>query len=404
MTIYNYVALKENKETVQGKINAPNIRVARAKIRELNLLPISILEETKVNFFTKSTEVVNLPALSMKDKINFTSTFNTLTQAGVPIMEALIFIENDSDTKKIKMVTKEIRRQIIAGSTFADTIAKYPHVFGTLYIGLAKAGEDSGELEKTLGRVITLLKKQQETNGKVISALIYPMFVVVLAIGVITVMLAFVFPKFKDIFEELEAELPLCTQLCLDAGDFLTKYWYYVIAFWVIFIIGCIYAFKTPSIRKILDRIVLKIPLFSQIITAANFANFTAVLQISYDAGIPIVDCLYLAIASLTNDFIKTSLEKGIVKVQQGTSLSAALKSTGIVPKMILFMIATGEQSGRLGELLEYCCEYIEKELDKIIDTLTRLIEPVLLVVLGGIVLFMAMSLYLPLFQSYSKM
>ena len=155
--------------------------------------------------------------------------------------------------------------------------------------------------------------------------------------------------------------------------------------------------------RNILDKVVLKIPLISNLIMYSNYSNFMSVLSVSYDAGIPVVDCLHLAVITLTNSVLRNKMSSAIVKVQQGLQVSQALKSTKIVPKMLLFMIATGEQSGRLGDMLEKGVNFLDKTLDGIIDTITKMIEPIMLLVIGSIVLVMALALYLPLFQSYMQ-
>lgn len=405
MAIYNYVALKNNKDIVKGKVEAEDLRDAREKVRNLGFLPTKVYEE-KLGSDNKKEAAVSvkggqMKTLGLSEKMEFTSTLQILAQSGIPMIESLMFIENDAAKLKIRLVAKELRRQIMAGATFADTIAKYPNQFGQIYIGLCKAGEDSGELEKTLGRLLELLTKQANISGKVIGTLMYPMFVIVLAVIIVLVMLMFVFPVFKDMFDGMGKELPWITQTLMDIGLFLKKFWYLVP-----FILGSvtasiIFLFKwEPSKRKI-DEFTLKVPLLSDLIQYSNFANFVAVMQVAYDAGVPIVECLYLSNLTLTNFTLKEKIEKSTGMVQQGQHLSVALRTTGSVPKMILFMIATGEQSGRLGEMLLQATRYIDKKLDDIIDTMTKMIEPLMLIVIGSIVLTLALALYLPLFGSY---
>lgn len=405
MAIYNYVALKNNKDIVKGKVEAEDLRDAREKVRNLGFLPTKVYEE-KLGSDNKKEAAVSvkdgqMKTLGLSEKMEFTSTLQILAQSGIPMIESLMFIENDAAKLKIRLVAKELRRQIMAGATFADTIAKYPNQFGQIYIGLCKAGEDSGELEKTLGRLLELLTKQANIRGKVIGTLMYPMFVIVLAVIIVLVMLMFVFPVFKDMFDGMGKELPWITQTLMDIGLFLKKFWYLVP-----FILGSvtasiIFLFKwEPSKRKI-DEFTLKVPLLSDLIQYSNFANFVAVMQVAYDAGVPIVECLYLSNLTLTNFTLKEKIEKSTGMVQQGQHLSVALRTTGSVPKMILFMIATGEQSGRLGEMLLQATRYIDKKLDDIIDTMTKMIEPLMLIVIGSIVLTLALALYLPLFGSY---
>lgn len=381
------------------------MREARESIRSLGFIPTKVYEEkTKSEEDSeKKTEVKGgkIKKLGLQDRMDFTSTLQILAQSGIPIIESLMFIENDAAKLKVRLVAKELRRQIMAGATFADTIAKYPDQFGQIYIGLVKAGEDSGELEKTLQRLLELLGKEAAIRGKVIGTLMYPMFVIVLAVIIVLVMLMFVFPVFKEMFDGMGKDLPWITATLMSAGIFLKTYW-----FFVPIILGSIAGFFTfimrwqPSKRKI-DEFVLKVPLLCDLIQYSNFANFVAVMQVAYDAGVPIIECLYLANVTLTNYTLKTKIETATLKVQQGQHLSIALRSTRVMPKMILFMIATGEQSGRLGDMLLQATNFIDKKLDGIIDTMTKMIEPIMLIVIGSIVLTLALALYLPLFSSY---
>lgn len=397
MTIFNYVALRNQSEIVNGKIEAEDVKQAREAIMALGLLPTKVFsEDTKV-----SAPKVRLSPLSLQELIDFTGTFRTLIQTGVPIIEGLVFLEKDAVSSRIRLLAREIRKQVIAGATFADTVSKYQEIFGSIYVGLTKAGEDSGEMEKTLDRLTALLKKQAAIRGRVIGTLIYPCFVIILAAIVVTVMLMFVFPAFKEMFEQSGAKLPFFTQVCIDLGEFLKKFWYLTLMAPVLIGFLIYTAFKNQTSRKILDEFFLKVPLIGDMLKYANFSNFITVMHVAYEAGIPIVDCLHLGNLTIDNFTIKNKITDAIGKVQQGTHLSTALRTANIMPGMVLFMIATGEQTGKLGELLQQCVEFLDKKLDDIIDTLTKMIEPFMLIVIGSIVMFLALALYLPLFQSY---
>ena len=397
MTIYNYKALKDNNEVVGGKIEADDIKTARENIRKLGLIPTKVFEESEKVAAAK----VKLSPLSLQELIDFTSTFQTLIQTGVPLIEGLVFLEKDAVSSRIRLLAREIRKQVIAGATFADTVAMYKEIFGNIYVGLSRAGEDSGEMEKTMGRLVDLLKKQAAIKSKVIGTLIYPCFVILLAIVVVTVMIMFVFPAFRDMFETAGADLPIFTKICIQLGDFMKANWAVVLIVFVAIIASIITAFKNEVSRKIIDELLLRVALIGDMLKYANFSNFITVMYVAYEAGIPIVDCLYLGNLTLDNWTLRNAISDSITKVQQGTHLSVALRSTKVLPSMVLFMIATGEQTGRMGEMLHQSVLYLDKELDKIIDALTRMIEPLMLLLIGGIVLFLALALYLPLFQSY---
>lgn len=407
MAIYNYTALKDKVEMVKGKIEAEDLREARDNVRQLGFLPVKVEPEVKIdeatnaNAVDKIGQVNKIPNMKLQDKIDFTSTLQILAQSGIPIIESLLFIEKDAAKLRLRLVAAELRRQIMNGGTFADTVAKYQEQFGQIYIGLCKAGEDSGELEKTLERLLELLNKQAAIKSKVIGTLMYPIFVIVLAVLIVLVMLIFVFPVFKDMFEQQGKDLPFITAFLMDIGLFLRHQWYLVPLILGSVVGGIMFAFKWPRTRHKIDEYVLKIPVFGEFMKFSDFSNFIAVLQVAYDAGVPIVECLHLANLTLVNYILHTKVITATTAVQQGQHLSTALKMTKVMPSMLLFMIATGEQSGRLGDMLLQATRYIDKQLDTFIDTLTKMIEPIMLIVIGSIVLVLALALYLPLFGSY---
>ena len=407
MAIFTYTALKDNKITVTGRIEARDIAEARRKIRQMNLLPTSIMDieaaDNKKGGFSSLKNVGKITALSLKEKIDFTSTLEMLTSTGIPIIEALLFIEQNSDSSRVRTMTHSFRKEIIGGTTLGETLEKYRDIFGRVYIGLVKAGEDSGELDKTLTRMLELLKKQDAVKGKVIGALVYPTIVVLLAIVAVLIMLIFVFPAFQEMFNNLGKELPPITQFCMNAGTFMKEYWIACLLGTAITIFILTTLYKQPSIRNRIDALVLHIPILSKMLKYSNFSNFIAVLQVSYEAGIPIVDCLFLANLTMDNYLLKTTIMDAATKVQQGMHLSTALKNANQVPTMMTFMIATGEQSGRLGDSLYHCVTYIDKELDATIDNFTKLIEPMLMVGIGILVAILGLALYLPLFQAYQQ-
>ena len=409
MAIYNYTALKEgSNELVKGKVEASDMRGARQAVRELGLIATDIVEEG--NFVVEQKKkkekksAGKMPKLGLAEQIDFTSTMQILSAAGIPIIESLMFIETDSAKLRIRQVAAELRRQIMNGGTFAGTVAKYPEQFGQVYIGLVKAGEDSGELEKTLERLLELLNKQAAIRSKVTGTLMYPVFVILLAGFIIIVMLVFVFPVFKDMFDSMGMQLPMITRVLMSAGLFMKKNWIGIPLVITAICMFISFLFKWKPSRWKIDAFALKIPIITDLLQYSNFANFISVMQVAYDAGVPILECLTLSNLTLTNHTLESRVVEATAKVRQGQHLSAALRSTRTMPKMILFMIATGEQSGRLGDMLGQAVSYIDKQLDGIIDVMTKMIEPIMLVVIGTIVLVLAAALYLPLFASYMGM
>ena len=398
MPTYNYRALKRGRDVVKGTIEAIDAKDAREKVRKMGLIPTDITDASAGK--SSGSDVKILP-MSLTARIEFISTLQILLQSGIPAVESLMFMEVEAAKKKIRDTAKVLRTQVMGGASFADVLTRYPNVFGYVMIGLVKAGEEAGELEKTLGRIKELLQKQADTKGKVISTLMYPCFVIALATIIVLIMLLFVFPTFKEMFENQGKELPLITSVLINVGEYLkTNWWVLIVGFIVLAITITIITTWQPT-KRILDKVSLKVPLINSMLISANFSNFLSVVQVAYDAGIPVVDCLHLGVVTLTNTLLRDKMTDSIVKVQQGQQISVAMKMTKVVPKMLLLMISTGEQSGRLGEMLGNAVNYLDKILDDIIDTLTKMIEPIMLLVIGSIVLVLALALYLPLFQSY---
>ena len=411
MKTYKYFAIKKDGTKVEGKIEANNEKEARAAIVALKLFPTRIINPddsvyTETAVRKKQAEErrqVRLGKLSSREKIDFTMTIQTLLKAGVPLIEALVFLETDTNSSRMKTISAELRRQIIAGSSFADVVARYPQIFDSLYTGLVKAGEESGELDVTLERMSGLLKKQDDLKNKVIGVLVYPCIVLIFAALIVLVMLTFVFPKFAEMYEGMGAQLPWITQTCIDAGKFIAEYWMLLPIVGGAIYWGIKLLFQWQPFKRRLDIFLLSLPLVRDFVKLAEFSNFISVMLVSYEAGVPIVDCLYLANYTVGNTVLRDAIDKARVRVQQGANLSASLKATDVMPPILLFMVSTGEQSGKLGDMLGKASEYIDNQLDRVIEMLTKFIEPLMLVVIGAVVLVMALALYLPLFQSYSN-
>ena len=267
---------------------------------------------------------------------------------------------------------------------------------------MIRAGEESGELDMTLDRLVELMKKQAALKKKVIGVMTYPAIVVTLAFLVVLVMLIVVFPSFKDLYANLGAELPVPTKICMGAGEFMKKNWHITLIGIIAFISAIISLFRWEVSKRIIDKYVLEIPVLSKFVQFVELSNFISVLLVVYEAGIPLVDCFYMGNLTIKNFTMNEAVNKATKLIQQGTQVSSAMKTTKVFPNMVLFMISTGEQSGNLEEMLRQIGEYIDNTLAEVIDLLTSLMEPLLMVVIGGLVLFLALALYLPMFQTYA--
>lgn len=402
MAKYIYSALKTNNQIVKGEIEALNPREAREKIRELGFIPTKVYTETAFaapmpqehsdNADVQYREVTHL---SLQEKIIFTSELEVLLSSGIPILEALQSIEYNSPKWKLKEICIRLRTGIMSGMTFAQALSSfYGKVFGPVYTGLIKTGEDAGELEATLQRMLVLLRKQDRIKGKIISASIYPGVLILMMLGLLILFSKFVFPAFMGVFAFNGASLPPLASLLVGICSFAGNFW------WLLIIcLGAICAalcslFKNPQFKSKWDAFILEIPVVSDFIKYINLSNFMTVLHISYDAGLPIMSGLELSNKTVGNYTIKKKIFDAVNLVRSGKTLSEAFQRTGAIPGALMTMIATGEKSGTLGKMFHDAADVIDKKVDMALDAMTKLFEPALIVIMGGIVLFIAAAFY----------
>ncbi len=403
MAKYKYNALKSNNNIINGEIEASNPREAREKIRELGFLPTKIyLEQSQesqqysdlISEKVNSSQI-NVSHLSLQEKIMFTSELEVLLSSGIPIVEALQSIANNTPKIKIKTVCEKIKDGILSGMTFAQALESfYGKVFGPVYTGLVKTGENAGELETTLDRMLLLLRKQDSIKGKIINASIYPAILIILMLGLLILFSKFVFPAFMGVFAFNGDELPFLASMLVGICSFVEHFW------WLLIIgvgaaCGAVSSlFKNYQFKSRWDDFILKIPVVSDFIKYINLSNFLTVLHISYDAGLPIMSGLELSNETVGNHTIKGKISNSISIVKRGKSLTEAFQATDAIPHALLTMIATGEKSGTLGKMLHDAAVVIDKKVDMALEAMTKMFEPTVIVIMGGVVLFVAVAFY----------
>ncbi len=402
MAKYKYSALKNNNNIINGEIEASNPREAREKIRELGFLPTKIyLEQSNeinqnVDFDVDTKNVqINVSRLSLQEKIMFTSELEVLLSSGIPIIEALQSIANNTPKQKIKTVCEKIKDGILSGMTFAQALESfYGKVFGPVYTGLVKTGENAGELDVTLSRMLLLLRKQDRIKGQIINASIYPAILIIIMFGLLVLFSKVVFPAFMGVFAFNGAELPFLASMLVGICSFVEHFW------WLIIIaIGAVCGaasslFKNYQFKSKWDEFILNVPIVSDFIKYINLSNFLTVLHISYDAGLPIMSGLELSNGTVGNYSIKRKINKSLSMVRNGKSLTESFQCTDAIPHALLTMIATGEKSGTLGKMFHDAAEVIDKKVDMALEAMTKMFEPLLIVILGGVILFVAIAFY----------
>jgi type IV pilus assembly protein PilC len=411
MAIFLHTSIKNGSERIHGKIEADSQQEARELLRRQGFMPVKVEEEGKTlsqaggqGQKKKPLKKIKIKKLSMREQIDFTNILYTFAKSGISLVESLFFIEINSESRNIQNLSIELRKLVLAGGGLSEAISKFPESFDQVYVGLVRAGEESGELQATLKRLSYLLDKQDKLKSKVISTLSYPVFVIILAMIVVTIMLMFVFPTFKGMYDQMGVTLPLITTIMMSIGLFLKTYWYSVPLIFASAIGSVYYLFTWPASKKILDEVGLNIPVFEKFLRFTSLSNFITAMTVSFEAGVTLVDSLLFANLTVTNIVLHDALKKVAVDVQYGQSLTSALKASKALPGIVMCMISTGEESGALGEMLEMAGTYVDDQVDRIVDILSKMMEPLLFLVIGVIVLVLALSLYLPLFKAYASM
>ena len=335
-----------------------------------------------------------------KDISIFSRQISTMLNAGVPLVQALEIISTASENEKFQKLISKIRTDVESGSNFADTLRQHPVHFDELYCNLVEAGEEAGVLDTVLDTIATYKERIEEIKGKVNKALYYPTAVVAVAIGVSALLLIKVIPQFESIFEGFGAELPAFTQLIVSLSNSLVEFGYlYFLA-----IIGGVIAIvmakkRSTRFQHFLDRMALKIPVVGGILRKAALARFARTLGITFAAGVPLVEALRTVSGATGNEVYREAVMRVREDVAAGHQLQLAMQQTNVFPSMVVQMTAIGEEAGSLDQMLQKVAEFYEEEVNNAVDALSSLLEPVIILIVGGLIGSMVIAMYLPIFK-----
>lgn len=412
MASFHYEALKmSDRSKISGVINADNEREARELLREQDLIPtklktikdgMGLMRGRKINPVQAVMDL--MMGVGAKEKIAFTRNIGMMIRSGIPLTESLLYFENYATNQKFKMIVTQIRRDIMSGLSFSQALAKHKKIFNDVYINVTKAGERSGELDQTMARLTDLMMKAEKLKMKIIAASAYPVIVLGIVALVLLLMFILVLPTFADIYEKLGVPLPWITTMMIEISHLLKDDWYITFPIIIMAAFGVFKWSQSPMGKSIIDRLVLKVPVLGELVQFSQNSHFISTFYVSFSAGIPITDALYLASQTVTHTQIRASYMQVNQKIQVGQRLAHALANTGYVPEIVLLMISSGEESGDLDKMLESSFEYLEDEVEHKIEVLTSMLEPIMLLFVGGIVGVVALSIYLPLFSMYEFM
>ena len=382
---------KGNKS--KGEVSGTNLALVKAQLRKQGIIPNKVKKKPKPLF--GGSKKITPFEIAM-----FTRQMATMMKAGVPLVQSFDIVTDGLENQGLRELVSAVRNDIASGTSFANALRRHPKHFDDLYCNLVDSGEKAGALETMLARIATYLEKTEILKKKVKKAMTYPAAIVVVAIIVTAILLVKVVPQFESLFQGFGAELPAFTQFIVAISDWMQKWWFIVL----LGIIGFIYLFKEAIRRSqrfsdIIDKYVLKLPVVGEILDKSAVAKFGRVLSTTFAAGVPLVDALESVAGATGNAVYRDAVMKIRDDVSSGTQLQASMKTTGVFPVMAVQLTSIGEESGSLDEMLEKVADHYESVVDDMVDNLTALMEPMIMVVLGVLVGGLIIGMYLPIFQ-----
>jgi len=377
-------------------MDAENEQVVVRRLRDMGYHPIEVTEnaERQKSFLTKP-----LGRVRQSDVTVMFQQLSRLIRAGLPLLRSLRTLRRQAENSRMREIIDQLHTGVQQGRTFAECLSEHPKVFPEMYASMVAAGETGGMLEEVLERLAMFSEKEQHLKGKVISSLIYPCFLVFAGLSAAFILLSFVFPRFVDLFEEFDAELPAPTRLLIVMCEFMESYWLAILVAIAGLVVGLVQYRRTSAGRMAIDRGVLRVPLIGVLILRAQVANFARTLGTLVDNGVPILKALRVTEATLTNRAIGAQIDVIHAAVIDGSSLHESLDRAEYFPPMAVSMMAIGEESGMLGDVSRQIADTYDEEVDRAIKNVTTMLEPALILVMGVFVGFLVISMLLPMFQ-----
>jgi type IV pilus assembly protein PilC len=395
MPFYVYKAKAKSGRSLKGEMEAPNLEMAESALRRkgytdirAKVKPKDILEGTFLE-----------GSVGSKDMVIFSRQFATMINSGVPILQALQVMCEQTENPKLRRILHEVRNDIEGGSSLFDALKKHEEIFDDLYTNMVNAGEAGGILDVILDRLAAYIEKAARLKAKVKGAMTYPSVVLVVAMLVIVVILVFVIPTFEKMFEEFGGALPGPTQLVINMSQFVQGNWLVLVLCVVAFFIGFKYFLKWEKGRILFDRWILFTPVFGPLLRKVAVARFSRTLSTMVSSGVPILQALDIVARTSGNKTVELGVLEAKKSISEGQSLAEPLDETRVFPPMVIHMISIGEATGALDTMLAKIADFYDSEVDQAVENLTALIEPFMIVFLGVVVGGMVVAMYLPIFE-----
>jgi type IV pilus assembly protein PilC len=401
MPTYIYAGRTRKGRVTKGQLDAADERIARIQLKRRNIDVTKLKQKPKDLF--ESVSFLQ-PKVTSKDIVVFTRQFSTMIDAGLPLVQGLNMLTEQSQNKTFKRILSQVTRDVEGGSTLADALGKHPKVFDSLFVNLVAAGEVGGILDTILQRLAAYIEKTQKLKSQIKGALTYPAVVVAIAIIVIAVIMIFVIPVFQDMFSSFGKALPAPTQLVVNMSNFTKSNVHWII----LAIIILAFAFKryraTASGRRRVDSVMLRMPIIGELIRKVAVARFTRTLGTMVKSGVPILDALEITARTAGNVIVEEVVMDARSSIAEGQTIAEPLAESIIFPGMVTQMISVGESTGALDAMLEKIADFYDDEVDATVAAMTSMLEPLLMLFLGGSIGGLVIAMYLPIFQMAAAM
>ena len=399
MGAYEFVALDKTGKESKGLIEGDTPKHVRQLLRERRLTPLQVTEVAKKEASRQTGGLSLRRGMSAGELALITRQLASLSQSGLPLEESLLAVSQQNEQPRTKSILLGVRAKVMEGHTLADGFSEFPQAFPELYRATVAAGEQSGHLDVVLERLADYTEARQELRQRVTSALIYPIALVVMAIGIISFMLATVVPRIVTVFENTAAELPALTSGLIAASDFLRDYWGLLIIGFMALSYGVWWVLQQDGPRRSYHSTLLRLPIIGRLSRGVNTARFTRTLSILAGSGVPILDALKISAEVIENLPMRDAVLEATLRVREGASISKSLDLSKLFPPMMIHLISSGEAGGRLEEMLSRAAAGQEREVDGIIAALLGVLQPLLIVIMGAIVLTIVLAILLPIFE-----
>jgi type IV pilus assembly protein PilC len=399
MPKYIYQAINENGDKASGTLEAESVEVANFMLISRNLIPSKIKEQSESGDIRWLKAILGSGRVKVTDLIMFTKQFHSMLVAGIPILRILSILEDQTESKGLKEAISKIVKDINQGLSLSEALNKHPRIFSRLYCDMIKAGEMSGNVPIVLDRLIYIIEHETKVKSDIKSAMRYPLIVVFALSIAFIVLLTFVIPQFASVFSNAGLSLPWPTRLCMFLYAFLSNYWYLILAGTVIFIFIMISYFKTSNGKFVRDSFLLEMPIIGPVFKKAALSRFASIFAILQTSGVPIMQSLTILSTTMGNEALTRSFDHIRERIKEGAGISTPLKSAKYFTPMVIDMIAIGEESGNIDEMLRAVAKHYDDEVEYAIKGLSDAIGPILIVGLAAVVGFFALAIFMPMWD-----